>query len=389
MKKVVALCLFAVLFQADDISYKGYFGLEYDYFSHNSTDKREDAFALRGEIEAKKEIGAAQINVKLKGVSSFSDSKRRFIDFSELYYKYNLEDSEVLIGRNILFWGALEVYNVVDVFNAKDILDDPFDYERKLGSWNVAYTQFFDNSEFSVILRLDEENQKMQDKVSVFNFLPLPYDSDLKTQYNNRPSLFVKYSGLGETIQIDYAVIYEAGYDSQRYVTYNDGKLRQNAYWVNKLMGFSTLIVEDTIYKAEASFAISDDVKVADYLHAGVGLEHTFYGVYDKSDVGLLVEYYRYEQMHDMKFTANELGQFFQNDLYLGGRFSFNDIASSEILVGVDFDLDNDGQMWFTKYDTRILDNYKFSIQYQHLSLKEDSWFEKLDHIKLAVSYYF
>ncbi len=391
MQKLFVPLLLASFAGAGEIAYKGNLGIEYDYFSHDIPGKRDDASALRGAFETKKAFGDAEVKLHLKGIYDKEDGKRRYVDIQELYYKYNFEDSELLIGRNILFWGVLEVYNIADVFNTKDTLDDPFDYDKKLGAWNIAWTRFFDNSELSVIVKLYEEDQRFQDRESVFNFLPLPYDSDLITEYDNRPSLFLKYSGSGEEVQIDYALIYEAGYDDQRYFTYDraSGKLRQHAYWVNKLIGYATLVHADTIYKAEAAVAASDDTRVSDYLHAGAGLEHTLYGVWEKRDLGLLLEYYRYEQFNDTKFTPRELGVLFQNDLYAGMRFSFNDTASSEILAGVDFDLDESEKIYFLKYDTRVLDKFKTEVQYQHLSPSEKSLFGKTDHLKVAVSYYF
>ncbi len=387
-KSIVCLSIATTLF-ATSVEYKGNLGFDYDYFSHDLENKRDDALAITGEIEVKKEIGEGDFKVKLKGIFDKDDHTRRYVNFQELYYKYNFENSELLIGKNTLFWGALEVYNLVDVFNTKDILDDPFDYDKKLGAWNISWTRFFENSELSFILKLKQENQKMQAEDSVFYFLPYSYNSHLLKEYKNRPSFFVKYSGSGEEIPIDYALIYEAGYDNQRYFVYENAKLRQKAYWVNKILSYATWVHEDTIYKAEASYAISDDVKVSDYLHTGIGLEHTLYGIVEKKDLGLLLEYYHYEQFNHTKFTTKQLGQLFENDIYFGGRFSFNDTASSEILAGVDFDLDESEKIYFIKYDTRVLDKVKVEVQYQHLSPAKESLFSKIDHAKVALSYYF
>jgi len=385
-----AILLFLSSLVAGDLEYKGDIGIEGDYFSHDIDGKREASAALRSEFEIKKNLRKAKLKLKAKAIYDFKDSERRYIDFSELYYKYDFEDSELLIGKNTLFWGALEVYNIVDVFNTKDLLDDPFDYDKKLGAWNLSWTKFFENSEFSMMLKFKEEDQKIQDKESVYNFLPFPYDNDLKTQYDNRPSIFLRYAGFGDEMQIDYAFIYEAGYDSQRYFSYKEGRLYQNAYWVNKLMAYATLVYEDTIYKAEAALAASDDVKVSDYLQSGLGLERTLYGIWDKKDLGLLVEYYRYDRFNDTKLSVKELGQLFQNDLYFGGRLTFNDLASSEILAGVDIDLESSEKIYFFKYETRLYESYKVQLHYQHLNAdNEESYFDDLDHLKLAVSYYF
>ncbi len=391
MKRYFLALGLGTLLSANGLEYKGNLGIEYNWFDHDLPQKRDDAFALRGELELKRGSENGLWKLKAKSIYDLEDANRRYIDFQELYYRHDFENSELLIGRNTLFWGALEVYNLVDVFNTKDTLDDPFDYDRKLGAWSVAWTRFFDNGEVAIILRLKEEDQKMQERESVFNFLPQPYDSDLLTEYDNRPSLFVKYSASAEGVQLDYALIYEAGYDSQRYFTYDfeKGNLRQHAYWVNKVMGYATLVHKDTIYKAEAAFAVSDDVRVSDYMHAGVGIEHTLYGIWSQSDLGLLAEYYRYEFFNDTKLSERDLGILFQNDLYLGGRFSFNDTADSEVIAGIDFDLDASERIYFVKYDTRLWEHYRVEVQYQHLSPSSHSLFSEIDHAKVTFGYYF
>ncbi len=380
MKKLAFIALFPLILMSGEFEYKGNFGFETGYFHHDLDAKRDNSKALFLETELRYESGESEVVAKLKGVWDANDDNRRYVDFNDFYYRYNFENSDILIGRNTLFWGALEFYNFADVFNTKDFLDDPFDYDSKLGSWNVAYTYYLENSEVSLIAKLHEEDQKMQDAKSIYNFLPLPYNDNLKSK--KRPSIFLKYSGSGDEVQIDYSLIYLNGFDENRYLSVENGFLRQNAYIVNKFIGFATLVLGDTIYKTELSYALSDDKKVSDYGQIGVGLEHTLYSLLDKKDLGLLVEYYRYES--DTK-TKN----LFVNDLMLGFRLSMNDLSSSEILGGLDIDLDNKEKIFFIKYDTRLFDKYKLALSYQHLSPKSDSVFEKLQSLKLEFGYYF
>jgi hypothetical protein len=386
-KLLFALCVPLIMI-GDSWEYKGNISFEGQYLHHDNDAKREHALALRLESEAKREFGDAVVAIKLKGVYDKDDNNRRYIDFNDLYYQYNFENSDILIGRNTRFWGALEFYNIADVFNSKDYLDDPFDYDSKLGSWNIAYTHYLDNAELSLIVKVHEERQRMQDSASINNFLPLPYHDKLITQKDeNRPSIFLKYSGLGDEVQVDYAVVYENGYDNQRYIAPNNkGALQQHAFLVNKLLGYVTYIHADTIYKAELAYALSEDDKVSDYGEFGLGLEHTLYGVWEKRDLGLLVEYYRYEAKEDEKV---DLQKFFANDLTLGFRLSLNDIASSEVLGGLDIDVETEEKIFFVKYETRVLEKYKFKSSFEHLEPKSDSIFEKLDRVKLEFGYYF
>jgi hypothetical protein len=387
MKTLALFSLLPFALFAGELEYKGNIGFEAQYLNHDESNKRDDALALRLEAELKKEIGDGEVAVKLKGIYDKDDQERRYVDFSDLYYKYNFENSDILIGRNTRFWGALEFYNITDVFNTKDFLDDPFDYESKLGAWNIAYTKYLDNGELSLIVKLHEEKQKMQDKESVNNFFPLPYDDNLQTTHDeNRPTVYLKYSGSGDEVQVDYGLVFQNGYDSQRYMSVKDGKLVQNAYTVNKLLGYATYIHKDTIYKTELAFAQSNDSKVSDYSEVGVGLEHTLYSFWDKKDLGLLAEYYRYDAKDDEKMKFSKI---FADDLTLGFRLSMNDLSSSEVLGGLDYDLDTKEKIFFVEYDTRVFEKYKLKTSYQHLEPEDESIFKKLDRVKLEFGYYF
>ena len=387
MKKLALFSLLPFTLFAGDLEYKGNIGFEAQYLNHDESKKRDNALALRLEAELKKEIGDGVVAMKLKGIYDKDDEERRYVDFSDLYYQYNFEDSDILIGRNTRFWGALEFYNITDVFNTKDFLDDPFDYDSKLGAWNIAYTKYLESGELSLIVKLHEEKQKMQDRESVNNFFPLPYDDDLKTTHDkNRPTVYLKYSGSGDEVQVDYGLVFQNGYDSQRYMSVEKGKLVQNAYTVNKLLGYATYIHKDTIYKTEVAFAQSNDSKVSDYSELGVGLEHTLYSFWDKKDLGLLAEYYRYDAKDDEKM---EFTKIFADDLTLGFRLSMNDLSSSEVLGGLDYDLDTKEKIFFVEYDTRVFEKYKLKTSYQHLEPEDESIFKKLDRVKLEFGYYF
>ncbi len=388
MKKLALLTLLPLIMIGEEVEYKGNISFESQYLKHDIEEKRDNAFALRLEGELKKSLGEGIFATKVKAIWDKDDSTRRYVDFSDLYYQYNFEDSDILIGRNTRFWGALEFYNITDVFNTKDFLDDPFDYDSKLGAWNIAYTHYLESGELSLIVKLHEDRQRMQYIESVNNFFSLSYDDTLLTQEGeNRPSLFVKYSASGEEIQVDYGVVYENGYDSQRYMTLNArGDLQENAYIVNKLLGYATYINGDTIYKTEMAYALSDDDKVSDYGEFGLGVEYTLYGFWDKRDLGLLMEYYRYEAQDSEKIDVNK---FFANDLTVGFRLSLNDLDSSEVLGGLDVDLDNEEKIFFIEYETRLLDSYKLKTSYQHLAPEENSVFKELDRVKLEFGYYF
>ena len=382
-------------FMENDIEYKGNIGIESAYLHHNIEGKRDNQSAIRFEIEGKyKPKEKQKIVVKAKAIYDSNDNKRRYFDVNDLYFQHDFKDYNFLIGRSTRFWGAMEFHNQSDTFNTKDWLDNPFDYESKVGAWNIAYTHFFDNSELSLIAKLHEEKQRMQESRSVYNFLPITYNKELDIDSDNRPTLYLKYSSSIDEHQIDYSLIYQNGYDEQRYLIPKISKnlntsMQQHAYRVDKVMGFGTMFKGDTLYKTELAYTNSHDNKVADYTQGSIGLEHTIYSIWDKVDLGLIAEYYKYKALQNHRYNAKSFGKLFDDDLSLGFRLALNDISSSEILGGFDIDRHNQEKIFFVEYERRIDDKYKLEVSYQHLAPKKDSAFKELDNLKIEFGYYF
>jgi hypothetical protein len=391
MKKVIFVSsMLSVVLLAEGFEYKGNIGFENAYINHDIAGKRNKQNAFHLELELKQKVDDGQFVFNGKAIFDKDDKERRYIGINDLYYKHNFEDSDLLIGKNTRFWGAMEFYNHTDNFNTKDTLDDPFDYDSKIGAWNIAYTHYFENSELALIAKVHEEEQGVQDGKSVNNFMPPIYNKRLVTQKDrDRPTLYLKYSGSGEDTQIDYSLIYQNGYDEQRYLAPVKGELQQHAYLVNKLMGYATLVEGETIYKTEVAYTKSDNNLVSDYAQMSFGLEHTLYGVWDKADLGLLAEYYRYDAKDSNKLGAKDFGNLFADDITLGFRLSLNDGADSDVLGGVSVDRDNHEKIIFVEYNTRLYNKYKLGLSYQHLNPENGSVFQELDRTVVEFGYYF
>ena len=390
MNKIILSIICSSSLFSEGIEYKGDIGFESSYIDHSIAGKRDSQTALRGEFELKKKMGSGQVVLNANAIVDANDKNRRYVNLNDLYYKYEFENSDLLIGRNTRFWGAMEFYNHTDAFNTKDWRDNPFDYDAKIGSNNIAYTQYFENSELALIAKIGQERQRVQDAKSVNNFMPPIYNDSLVTQKDkNRPTVYLKYTGSAEETQFDYALIYQNGYDEQRYLAPKGASLHQNAYLVNKVMGYATLVSGETIYKTELAYTKSDDKLVSDYAQYSVGVEHTLYGVWGKSDLGVLAEYYKYDEQESAKLGAKDFGNLFQNDLTLGFRLSVNDSSDSDVLGGVSIDQDNQEKLIFVEYNTRFLEKYKLGLSYQHLEPKSGSIFKELDSAKIEVAYHF
>jgi len=312
-------------------------------------------------------------------------TERTFARLDELYAKYDFENDALKVGKTIEFWGSLELRNIVDGFNPKEFRDDLF-ASNKLGVWNMAYSHYTESGELSLIVKLDEQEQKMAAFPYVYYFFPefVTYDGTLKTQDGvNRPSVYLKYSGSTDTeYALDYAVIFENGYDSLRYFSTDTPEnlapnsptvgyptsFEQNAFIVNKIMTYNTLVVDTTLFKLEALYAkVDEDKNVGDYSHIALGVEHTLENFYESGSLGLIAEYYRFDTYEDDKYNDLELFETMQDDLFIGARYSFNNANDSSLVGGGIFDLEYDEQVYYMKFDSRFAESFKIAVDYYYI----------------------
>ncbi len=373
-------------------------------------------------IDFKKDEFSAYAKVHAQGdyydtKGSSEHNQRSFLRLDEFYGSYDFENDQIMFGKNIRFWGALEVRNITDGFNNQDLRSDPFKTD-KLGAWNAAYTHYTETGEISVIVKLYEEDRKLSAFPYVyypFGPVDIPYNESIRTEESNtRPSVYLKYSGSTDSeYPLDYAIIFENGYDSQRYYTVNtNGVISENAYLVNKLMTYNTLVVGSTLVKVEAVYANVMDGKVldknavnvsnptqepkevGDYYHLGLGVEHTLSQFYNDADLGLLAEYYRYDTFQSGKRDDLDLFEVFQNDIFLGFRYSFNEGNDASIVSGAILDLDYNEEVYYIEYESRIADTFKLKLDYRFIdpSSKESTAFAKMgrhQRISANLGYYF
>lgn len=354
----------------------------------------------KGDFKAFAQFRAQQDYYDIKGGSD--DTKRSYLRINELYAQYDFEDSQVLFGKSIRYWGALEVHNLTDGFNIVDFRSDPTEKD-KVGSWNASYTKYTDNGELSIIAKFNEENRKMPAYPYVyypFTNVQITYDNDVNTEKSvHRPSIYLKYSSSTDTeYTLDYSIILQNGYDSQRYYSEPSTpvfKVMENAYLVNKLMSYNTLVVGSTLVKLEAVYAdVIDDDLISDYYNIGLGVEHTIGQVYGEADLGLLAEYYKYETLENGKYDDLQLFEVFQNDIFLGARYSFNEGNDATIVGGAILDLDYGEQVYYVEYEGRINDMFKLNIDYRQVESSSSTntalkRMGKQKRLSMKVGYYF
>lgn len=400
MRPFLGLLLLAT-FLYGEFEYKGYVGADMQYYLTHPDGKHPGNFTLQQQLELKytrEDFEAAATLYAQEDSYDLTDEKneRSFVRLDEFYGKYNFENDMLFGGRNIRFWGALEANNIVDTFNTKDMRTDGLD-PQKQGAWNVAYTHYFENSEVALIAKLYEEQQKMAAYPYVYYFFPkqmtippygtvnMEYDADRQSQESlYRPTLYLRWAGSTESdYPIDYTFILQHGFDSQRAFSSEldpaamTNTLYQEVYLVNKFMTCNTLVVGGTLLKLEAlvtdvidKSVTSVGKRVGDYYQFGVGVEHTLSGVVNDADLGLIAEYYYYDTFAQGADIADDLSLFqvFENDLFLGLRYTFNDASDSSVIAGAIIDLQYREQSYSLKYETRFFDVLSAKLDYAYIN---------------------
>lgn len=411
MIRIVALLLATLPLMAE-VEVRGHVDLQGDAFLIHPPGKHKNDLTLLGTVEAEYTRDAFRGVFRADAQQDYYDLQsapeqngRSFVRVDELYGSYDFTDDQVMAGRSIRFWGALEVRNIVDGFNPIDFRTGLFEDDR-MGVWNTAWTHYTDTGSFSVIVKLYEEDQKMAKPPYVYYFFPpfATYDSDLKTQPSRyRPTVYLRYGGSTDTgYPLDYAVILQNGYDSQRYFQ-PDGPmtgvvpvtLTEHAYLANKVMTYDTLVVGETLLKLEALYTdVIDDPNIADYYHAGAGVEHTLSQIVDEADLGLIAEYYRYGTLQSGRYTDLELFEVFQNDLFTGLRYSWNGVNDASLVGGAVWDLEYAEQMFYAQYETRLFETFKLNLDYRYIEPSEHTMtafylMGRLQSITAKLGYYF
>ena len=378
MKPIHGLALAASFssFAFAQIQTEGYIGIDTQVYSSKDA-KHSSSITLQQQLklEYTKNNFSSVLEVYAQEDSSdFNEKKdndRSFIRVNEMYVQYEFEEDKILFGKNIRFWGALEAHNIVDTFNIQDGRNDPFTTD-KIGAYNFEYAHYFQDSEFSMITKVYEQKNEMSS--SSYMYSSLNGNENLNDTLDSeeslyRPSVYLTYSGsLYGDYSLDYAFIYQNGYDSQRYLSKSGNSFKQHAYLVNKFMTYNTMVIDSTLYKLEFLYAdIIDEDKISDYIHVALGIEHTLEQLEDGTEIGLISEYYYYDTLDDDKFSDLDLAQVFQNDLFLGLRYSLNDEADTSAVGGVITDTQYNEQSYYVEYQTRIFDTFKLKLDARYI----------------------
>ena len=318
--------------------------------------------------------------------------KKQYVQLNELYFSQEYQNYTFTVGKIVKHWGELEGYSITDTFNQKNYLLDPFDKDKKIGSWAALATHYSSNNSFEVGLKVSERNQKFPDIGTPYYPFPLSYSENSKLNSSKlHPTFHISYGlTFDNESQSEMKFIFQRGYDNKRYVGLSPEKsLMQNIYKCNKyMMLLNHEIWDDTFLKMEVAYThIDENTPVDDYSQVGVGLEKSIYNLMGGT-LMLFGEYYHYESS---KLSNSDISELYNHDLFTALKFNFNDTGSSEIRAGVLYDVKTQEQVIQFKAKTRISNTVLSAEVLAIKDAKESilSSFEDTLRANLSLTYYF
>jgi len=258
-------------------------------------------------IQAKQIYDKAKLFLK---IDAYKSKDKKYLKVNELYYQYEHDNYSFSFGKDLRFWGSMELYNITDIYNRKNIKYFSYDKDKKLGSKNITYKRYLENEdELSVILK-----------------------------YDDKTCGFLQYSGSRDNyLSRDFSYILYISED------------------VKKLLTFHSIVNNNSIYKFEYLYNYNKNIN--DYYEVSFGVEHTIYEFFNNNDLGLIAEYYK----NNKKIIQINN---FNDDIFLAFRLHFNNIYSSEIIAGITRDYKTKQDTNSIEFKTRIKNNFTTKLSY-------------------------
>ncbi|MET0661272.1 MAG: hypothetical protein ABW110_24300 [Steroidobacteraceae bacterium] len=266
------------------------------------------------------------------------DDERTHADIRELSLRLRRGNFDAVIGVSRVFWGVIESVHLVDIVNQTDLVENP-DGEEKLGQpmLNLMWSTPYGNLSGFVLPYFRERTLpgrkgRLRAALTYDDDAAL-YESDAEQEHVDAALRYALSAGA-----IDLGLSHFKGTAREpRFVVRNmaSGAVLTPVYDLIDRTGIDLNVVSGAwLWKLEA---VHQTDRVDDYSAAAAGFEYTYSGAFGSSwDAGILLELLWDER-------GEEGGSAFQDDLFLGTRWSGNDVAGTEMLAGIAFDRDHSG----------------------------------------------
>lgn len=321
------------------------------------------------------------------------DDERSHADIRELTWLKVMDNLEIRLGVRKVFWGVTESQHLVDIINQTDAVDS-VDGEEKLGQPMVNLSYITELGSFDVFLLPYFRERTFAGREG--RLRSQPYVDTTTTLYESADKekhLDYAFRWAHSMDEWDFGASYFRGTSRDpRFVVGTDsvGRSVLNPYYdLITQIGVDVQATFDSwLWKLEgihrSGLSGNGD---SSYNAFTAGFEYTFYSaIGEATDIGLVFELLRDDR-------GNSATTPFQKDVMLGLRFNLNDEQSTEALIGMVRDLDNDSVIYSVEASRRLSEHLKLTIesrQYSNIPINAALYsYSSDDFVQFELSYYF
>ncbi len=311
------------------------------------------------------------------------DPERNHADVRELAWRRAADDWELKLGVSTVFWGVTESQHLVDVINQTDAVEN-LDGEDKLGQPMAMLRLIRDWGTVDAYVLPGFRERTFPGPKGRFSGFPISandavYESSAKQLHTDFAVRWSQVVG-----DWDIGLSYFKGTSREPRLLVWPGVLDQNQP-VDAAVRFRPLYeqIDQLGLDVQATLGawlwkfegIHRSGQGSDFFAGTFGVEYSFYSVFGgNADIGVLVEYLYDDRDFD---PFNALTQAISivgpdNDVFLAGRFAFNDIQSSELLAGCSLDMDSSASFCIVEGSRRLSDNWVLSVEARVFSAIDD-----------------
>jgi len=356
-------------------------------WSNQNSSDTEYSFAGELEVRWSSHDGNQQVSFIPFVRWDENDKKRSHYDLREAYWSYKSDDVKLLLGVNKVFWGVAESAHLVDIINQTDLVENT-DQEDKLGQpmANLAFQKDWGLLNFYLLPYFRErsfsgEEGRFRTQIPA-NFDDAKYESGSKRRHLDFAFRYSHYFG-----EVDLGLHYFKG-------TSRDPRLEKSFDNLNiflkydqiEQIGLDLQYTKDAwLWKLEALVRDGYDKSI---FATVAGLEYTFYQIFEGvSDIGVLVEYqYDNRPAYEAVTTAD-------NDMFIGTRWTSNNMQDGSVLAGVIVDKKTSETFYNIEAKTRFKENIVLELEVRlttQSGLDEPSYaYSQDDYVQLQINRFF
>jgi len=313
-----------------------------------------------------------------------SDSERTHVDVREFNVLLLSDNWDLRVGVGKVFWGTTESQHLVDIINQTDLVEST-DGEEKLGQPMVHLSTVRDWGVVDLFVlpgfrerTFAGREGRLRTGLHVDTDDPI-YESSSK---EHRIDAALRWSHTLGVVDIGLSHFSGTSRDP-RFSLRSDNRALVPIYDVIDQTGVDLqLTLESWLLKLEA---ITRSGQQERFSAVASGFEYTFVGIAGSSaDLGVVGEY-----LFDDRGSA----QPFANDVFIGFRYTANDVQSTEALAGFIIDADTHARVFSLEASRRIGDHFVLNIEAQAFSNIDTAdplvAFVNDDYIELRLGYHF